>query len=150
MKSESNNLYQTRKKKTKENPKNSKIAKNLSPKRNTNALVENKNMLANPKKSKPQEALTSKQCRYLRSIGHHLHPVVMVGKDGVTDSVVKAVSSELLAHELIKIKLLDTTPESVFKAVEQISVPTNAQVAQILGRTVLLYKANPDNPIIDI
>ncbi|WP_235269768.1 YhbY family RNA-binding protein [Geoalkalibacter subterraneus] len=49
--------------------------------------------------------LTGKQARYLRSLGHHLEAVIMVGKDGVTDNLVESTDESLVAHELVKIKL---------------------------------------------
>jgi len=37
-------------------------------------------------------------------------------------------------------------PEDRFEAAERLGVETGASVAQILGRTVLLYRKHPDRP----
>ena len=56
-------------------------------------------------------ALTGKQSRHLRALGHHLEPVVHVGKEGVTEALSKAIDQALTDHELIKLKLNPETPE---------------------------------------
>ena len=57
-------------------------------------------------------SLTGKQRRFLRAEAHALSPVVMVGKEGLSDTVLNAVREALLAHELIKVRQLDTAPLS--------------------------------------
>ena len=82
----------------------------------------------------------------LRAAGHHLSPVVQVGQAGVTPAVVRQVEEALLAHELIKVKVGTETPEDRFGTVDLLRDATGAHVAQILGRTMLLYKRHPDEP----
>ncbi len=82
----------------------------------------------------------------LRAAGHHLSPVVQVGQAGVTDAVVRQVEEALAVHELIKVKIGSESPEDRFETAEQLGVASAAQVAQILGRTVLLYKRHPERP----
>jgi len=84
--------------------------------------------------------------RSLRAAGHHLSPAVQVGKDGVTEALLRQVSQALLDHELIKVKVGTESPEDRFEAAERLGVETGAAVAQILGRTVLLYKKHPERP----
>src|SRR5690348_583007 len=55
-------------------------------------------------------ALSGKAARYLRGLGHHLDPIVQIGKDGITEGVVTATRTALLAHELIKVKILPEAP----------------------------------------
>lgn len=92
--------------------------------------------------------LTGKQRRQLRALGHHLNPVVQVGKDGVTEAVVALTDRELKAHELIKVKVLETAPEDPQQAAEQLAKSLHAHLAQLMGRTALLYRAHPDKPLI--
>ena len=49
--------------------------------------------------------LTGKQRRHLRALGHHLRPLVQVGKEGVTPSLVEALKVAIVDHELVKVKL---------------------------------------------
>jgi RNA-binding protein len=90
--------------------------------------------------------LTGKQRRYLRGLGHALAPVVQVGKGGVDDGVVHAVDAALTQHELIKVKLGPEAPEGRDAVAEALSTRTRSEVAQILGRTILLYRRHPKEP----
>ena len=49
--------------------------------------------------------LKGKQARYLRGLGHHLQPVIMLGKDALSEQVVRATDEALAKHELIKVRL---------------------------------------------
>ncbi len=82
----------------------------------------------------------------LRAAGHHLSAVVQVGKDGVTDAVLRQLDEQLLAHELVKVKVGTESPEDRFEVAERLGGAAGAQVAQILGRTVLVYRKHPEKP----
>ncbi len=84
--------------------------------------------------------------RALRAAGHHLAPVVQVGKEGITEALIRQVSQALLDHELIKVKVGAESPEDRFQAAERLGLQSGACVAQILGRIVLLYKKHPEQP----
>lgn len=83
--------------------------------------------------------LNGKQRRKLRALGHHLQPVVMVGQQGVTPAVVAAAEQALFDHELIKAKIAEG-PEDRHEAAERLADATGAEIAQLLGRMVLLFK----------
>ena len=84
--------------------------------------------------------LTGKQKRFLRSLGHALKPLVTIGKGEITESLVKETAETLLSHELIKVKILESCMLEWGDAAAQHAEACNAEVAQILGRTLLLYK----------
>jgi RNA-binding protein len=89
--------------------------------------------------------LTGAAARYLRSLAHPLDPVVQVGKDGITSEIVEAA---LLAHELIKVRLmLDDSVERKISAAKLAS-STASDVAQIIGKIVVLYKPRRKEPSI--
>ncbi len=85
--------------------------------------------------------LTGKQKRYLRSQAHHLNAIYQVGKDGVTSNQVKGIIEALEAQELIKVKLLESCPDDVHTVALELSVQTKSEVVQIIGHTIVLYKA---------
>ena len=85
--------------------------------------------------------LTGKQKRFLRGIGHGLSPVVMVGKGEVSDSILRETSEALEAHEIIKVKILESCLRDRNDVAQILAVGCDAEVAQVLGRTVLLYRA---------
>ena len=91
--------------------------------------------------------LTGKQARFLRGLGHHLKPVVMVGKEEINDSVLRAVEEALDAHELIKVKLQEGCLSSRDEVAEELSSQTQSAVAQILGKIILLYRPGKEQKI---
>jgi len=84
--------------------------------------------------------------RRLRAAGHHLAPVVQVGKEGVTDRLLRQLDQALADHELVKVKVGAETPEDRFQAAERLGSGCSAQIAQVLGRTVLVYRRHPERP----
>ena len=84
--------------------------------------------------------------RRLRAAGHTLAPVVQIGKQGATAAVVKQVTLALYDHELVKVKLGSECPETRFEVAEHFAAEPGVKVAQILGRTILLYQRHPKQP----
>ncbi len=103
-------------------------------------------------KAAAQEArtLSGKAARYLRGLGHHLEPIIQIGKDGITDGVVTATKAALLAHELVKVRILTEAPVERKEAGEELAERAGAALAQTLGRTLLLYKRHPHKPKIEL
>jgi RNA-binding protein len=92
--------------------------------------------------------LSGKQRRHLRALGHELRPIVQVGRDGIDDGLVAAVDQALTDHELIKIKVAESANLDRHEAADELASRTQSEVAQVLGYTVLLYRAHPDEPVI--
>jgi RNA-binding protein len=93
------------------------------------------------------QPLTGKQARYLRGLGHHLQPIVMVGKDEISDRLVASVDEALSTHELIKLKLQDGCLMNRKDVAYALAYKCDAGIAQILGKTILLYRASENNLI---
>lgn len=87
--------------------------------------------------------LTSAQRKYLRKVGHHLDPVVIIGKQGVTDMLVRAVTQALESHELVKIRFNEFKDEKR-ALTEEIERRTASHIAAMIGHVALLYKQHPD------
>lgn len=85
--------------------------------------------------------LTGKQARYLRGLGHHLKPVVMIGKEEISDALLLATEEALASHELIKVKLQEGCLLDRGEVADFLSRETGSAVAQLLGKTILLYRA---------
>lgn len=90
--------------------------------------------------------LTNSQKKTLRGLGHHLEPVVYVGKEGLSSPLLKSMEAALNAHELIKIKLGQNCPLERNLAGEELTKKTGAILVQIIGRMLLLYRPNPELP----
>lgn len=91
--------------------------------------------------------LSGKQNRYLRGLGHHLDPVVMLGRGGLSESIVTSTSEALDNHELIKVKVQEGCELDRREAAELLSKVTHAHLVQVLGRTFLLYRRSDDPKI---
>jgi RNA-binding protein len=85
-------------------------------------------------------ALTGKQKRYLRSLGHHLEPALMIGAAGTSEGVVRELAESLAVHELVKVRLGQGCGVPRQHAAERLSAATGSAVAQILGKTILFYR----------
>ncbi|MBF0236741.1 MAG: ribosome assembly RNA-binding protein YhbY [SAR324 cluster bacterium] len=92
--------------------------------------------------------LTSKQKRYLKGLAHSLKPLVNIGKQGLTEPLKKQTDTYLTQHELIKIKILEACQEDKKICAQTLSEQTTSQVVQIIGRTVVLYRPHPEEPVI--
>jgi len=92
--------------------------------------------------------LSGKQKRYLRGLGHHLKPVVMVGKDEVNEAVLASTDEALEIHELIKVKLQEGCIRERKSVAAELAAETGSAVAQVMGRTILLYRPATEPQII--
>lgn len=92
--------------------------------------------------------LTGKQRRFLRGKGHHLTPILQIGKNGITEAFVEAVDQGLLDHELIKIRIGQNALVDRKQAASELSQATSSDVAQIVGNILLMYRPHPDEPVL--
>lgn len=88
--------------------------------------------------------LTAKQKRYLKSLGMTQEPIVQIGKAGVTATVVAGTEAALLARELVKVRVLNNSPQESKEAIQELAIETGAQLVQVIGHNGLLYKRNSD------
>lgn len=104
-----------------------------------------------PKGSPIIDTLTTKQRAYLKSLAHSLKPVHQIGKDGVTDRALTAVGEAFNTREVLKVKVLDSAPAGVHETANELAARLeNAQLVQVIGRTIVLYRPDPDDPEIEL
>lgn len=94
--------------------------------------------------------ITSKQRAYLRSLAQNLAPIFQIGKNGINDNQVEQISNALEARELIKINLLDSTPDDKHSIANELAEKTNSDVVQIIGKKITLYKRSEKTPKIEL
>ena len=87
--------------------------------------------------------LSSSQRSFLRSKAHHLEPVVLIGKNGMTDGTIQAVNRALDTRELIKIKFREFK-DNKQSISDEIAASANCHVVGMIGHTVILFRQNPD------
>ena len=88
--------------------------------------------------------ITSKQRKVLEKAAHSLEPVVIVGQNGVTDSLTEKVAQSLEAHELIKVKFNDFKDDKR-ELTENLCNACGALLVRIIGNIAILYKEQ-ENP----
>ena len=88
--------------------------------------------------------LNLKQQRALKATAHHLKPVVLIGDKGLTEAVLKEIDRALTTHELIKVKINGGEREERHVMANEIAEKNEAQLLQVIGRTVILYRENED------
>lgn len=84
--------------------------------------------------------LTSEQRRYLRALAHTLHPVVMIGNQGLTPSVIREIAQSLDAHELIKIRVQNDDREARLAMYDTICQDLGAAPVQHIGKLLIVYR----------
>lgn len=89
--------------------------------------------------------LTPDQRRYLKSLAHHLNPVVMIGNNGLTDAVIREIAVSLDAHELIKVRVLGDDRELRQQYLEKICADLSAVPVQHIGKLLLIYRPGNDD-----
>ena len=94
--------------------------------------------------------LTSKQRAYLRGLANNIDTIIYVGKGGMTEQIVKQTEDALTAREIIKGKCLETSPITPREAADLLCEKTNCDSVQIIGSKFVLYRPNPDEPVIKL
>ncbi len=90
--------------------------------------------------------MTSKQRAYLRKLANELDPIVQIGKGGATPEVVASVEEAYHTHELIKLGILKNCAEEPNAVADRIAERTHSDVVQVIGKKIVLYRADRENP----
>jgi RNA-binding protein len=89
-------------------------------------------------------SLTGKQKSQLRSLGQKLADDAHLGKAGLTDTFVAHVNQLLARKELVKLRFTDVEGPERQALAEQAATAIGADLITVVGRTALLYRANPE------
>ncbi len=96
------------------------------------------------------EELTGKQRRHLRSLGNQLQESVVFGHAGFSEGLMAETERCLTANELIKIRIQPSSGIDRHEGAEQLAEKLGAQVPQVFGNTVLLWRRNEEKPVIKL
>jgi RNA-binding protein len=94
--------------------------------------------------------LTKSHITHLRSLAHHLDPVIIIGQNGVSESLIKELNKALDFHELVKVKIAAGEREDRAGIIETLCEQTAAEKVQAIGKTVTLFRRNPKKPKIEL
>lgn len=87
--------------------------------------------------------LSASEKKALKARAHPLSPVVMIGENGLTPSVLKEIEASLQAHELIKVKVAGDARETRLQYAQEIVEQTQCALVQHIGKLLVLYRHNP-------
>ena len=93
--------------------------------------------------------MTSRQRAYLRSLASNIDAIIQIGKDGIGENLIIQVDGALKKRELIKITVLETSPDSAKDAAIALANATKSDVVQVIGRKIVLFRRNPQEPKIE-
>ncbi len=94
--------------------------------------------------------LNSKQRAGLKGLANSIDTILQIGKNEISDTLVKQVDDALTARELIKLRVLETAPYSPQEAAELLAEKTRSEVVQVIGTRFVLYRRNYKKPVIEI
>ena len=84
--------------------------------------------------------ISGKQRAYLRKLGHELQPIIQIGREGVSDTLVAAIGEALEKREMIKITILETAMLDTRTTCDDIAERLNAEPVQAIGNKFILYR----------
>lgn len=88
--------------------------------------------------------ITSKQRAYLRKISHELEPIFQIGKDGVTDTLIKGVDEALEKREILKVHILESALLDTKETCNYMTQQLGAEPVQAIGNKFILYRRAED------
>lgn len=88
--------------------------------------------------------LTGKQKKFLKGLAHSLPALVQVGKEGISQPLIDSVAIELERRELLKVKLGKNSGVDKGEGATQLAQATDSCMVQLIGKTIVLYKPNPE------
>ena len=94
--------------------------------------------------------LNNHQKAQLKGLASTLTTKYQIGKNELSDSLITMLEKALVAHELIKIDVMKGYTESINELAINLSMKLKAEVVQVVGRVIILFKRNKDNPKIKL
>jgi RNA-binding protein len=83
-------------------------------------------------------------------MAHHLNPIFQVGKNGINDNMIEDLKMALEANELIKVSILQNCEEDKDVIATELAEGTGAELVQLIGKTVVLYKESKERKQIEL
>lgn len=94
--------------------------------------------------------ITSKQRSFLRGLAQQLDATVYIGKQGLTDNVVREIETGLNCRELVKVKIQEGCELDPKTVANEMADRLSAEFVQAIGRKFVLYRRSKDDPKIEL
>jgi RNA-binding protein len=95
-------------------------------------------------------SLTPPQRRELRAKAHHLDPVVSVGQHGLTAAVLHEIDVNLIAHELVKVRVFNDDRVAREALMASICAELDAAPVQHIGKLLVVWRPSPDRVKVEV
>lgn len=89
--------------------------------------------------------MTSKQRSYLKGIAMNLQAIFQLGKGDIDENFINQIDTALEAREIIKITALPSHMEGPYAAAEALAEATGAEIVQVIGSKIVLYRESRKN-----
>ena len=90
--------------------------------------------------------LTSKQRAQLRGLANSIDTIVHIGKDGISENLVKQANDALESRELIKCRVLENSMLTAREAAQELGKLSRSEVVQVIGTKFVLYRESHSKP----
>ena len=90
--------------------------------------------------------LTQNEKKQLKALASKETVKYQIGKNEITDSVIDVLNKALNARELIKIDVLKGATNPVMEIALDLSSKLNADIVQVVGRVIVLFRRNKEKP----
>ena len=90
--------------------------------------------------------MNTKERAYLKGLAMELTSVLSLGKQSLTPEFTQAVDEAITKRELIKINVLKNCMDDPNQLAQTLAERTHSEVVQVIGRKIVLFRQNPDNP----
>ena len=91
--------------------------------------------------------LTGKQRSYLKSLANGIEAVVYIGKNELTENILKEIDDYLSAHEIVKVKIQEGCLLEPKETANEVARQLGAEFVQSIGRRFVLYRPTKDRRI---
>ncbi|MDF2673643.1 MAG: yhbY [Clostridiales bacterium] len=94
--------------------------------------------------------LSSKQRSFLRALGNNIDPIILIGKEGISEGIIKQADEALEAREIVKASVLKNSLIDARSACEEICEATSADPVQVIGNKFVIYRKSKEKPSIQL
>ncbi len=94
--------------------------------------------------------ITTKQRAALRKYANSIEVILIIGKNGITPTVLKQLNDAFPSRELVKGKVLENSLLTAREAAQELAEAAECDIVQVIGSKFVLYKRNNKEPIYDL
>lgn len=94
--------------------------------------------------------LNSKQRSYLRALGNSIEPIILIGKEGISEGIINGADEALEARELLKVSILKNSLIDAREACSELCEATGADPVQVIGNKFIIYRKSKEKPSIQL